>query len=296
MKGCGLSWKLEIIGRSTLPKIISSASGRASIEEIKRYFCSEYAIQLAANMTGIKYETLINGEYKILIEPVAYLLFNGQYFAMSAHQAALYDQILSGGLRAKMGNLIHKNLPLAMFLERPDLGYAAWNGNTSKSVSNDTIINYLGLGVVQFHDDPYTGDLEPSYEYIYRTDTDVITSVRIEADREYNPDNPLTARFQVGSDNYVVKNIVIPEFESQLVWIKWHTPTKPQDITIRVTVGGKTQYVKAKIEEIVDNEPPDLKANDRNDTYMIPNKPSEAEMESLSWGVWSASWHAYWVW
>ena len=41
---------------------------------------------------------------------------------MSAHQAALYDQMLSGGLRAKMVSLTHKNLPLAMFLERADLG------------------------------------------------------------------------------------------------------------------------------------------------------------------------------
>lgn len=291
-----------------MPKIISSASGAASIEEIKRYFCSEYAVQLVANVTGINYDTLINGNYKILIEPIAYFLFNGQYFAMSAHQAALYDQILSGGLRAKMVSLSHKNLPLAMFLEHADLGYAAWTGSTSKAVSNDTIINYLGLGIVRFTEEEIITEYEfPSSEgngllgnpvtrYTYRTDTEVITAVQVNADREYNPDNPLTARFVVGSQNYIVKDIVIPEDESQLIWIKWRTPPNPQDISIRVTIGGRTKYIQAKIEDLTDNEPPDPKANDRNDAFTAPNLPSEAQIQYLTWGVWSASWHAYWVW
>ena len=30
-------------------------------------------------------------------------------------------------------------------------------------------------------------------QYAYRTDTDVITSIKVTADKEYNPDNPLTA-------------------------------------------------------------------------------------------------------
>ena len=106
----------------SMPKIISSASGASSITEIKRYFCSEYVIKLIANQTDIDYETLINGNFKILIEPVAYFMFGGKYFAVSATQAALYDKILSGGLRAKMVSLTHKNLPFAMFLEHPDLG------------------------------------------------------------------------------------------------------------------------------------------------------------------------------
>ena len=305
----------------SMPRIISSGSGATSIEAIKRYFCSEYAVKLVANTTGIEYNTLINGQYKILIEPVAYFLFNGTYFAMSAHQAALYDQMLSGGLRAKMVSLTHKNLPLAMFLERADLGYPAWTGTTTKTVSNDTIINYLGLGVVKFTDepipeesietpDPDDGDFwwgiawlygggsgrPAGTQYAYRTDTDVITSVRVTADQEYNPDNPLTAKFKIGSDTYIVEDIVIPEDESQIVWVKWHTPDTPQEVQIRVTIGGRTRTATATIEEVVDNEPPDPKANDRNDLFVMPSVPVETETQSLSWGVWSASWHANWVW
>ncbi|MBQ6907885.1 MAG: hypothetical protein IJQ28_05850, partial [Clostridia bacterium] len=288
----------------SMPKIISSGSGAASITAIKKYFCSEYVVKLVANQTGFEYETLIDGNYKILIEPVAYFLFNGNYFAMSATQAALYDQILSGGLRAKMVSLSHKNLPLAMFLEHPDLGYAAWNGVTSKAVSNDTIINYLGLGIVRFTEEEiYTGGGgfseitgSPVIEYDYRTDTDVITAIRVTADREYNPDNSLTARFIIGANNYIVKNIVIPEDESQLVWVKWHTPPDAQNITITAVIGGKSYYILAKVAELADNEPPDPKANDRNDTFTVPNIPTESSSQTLSWGVWSAAWHAYWVW
>lgn len=305
----------------SMPRIISSGSSSASIDEIKRYFCSEYAVQLVANTTGIEYDTLINGQYKILIEPVAYFLFNGNYFAMSAHQAALYDQMLSGGLRAKMVSLTHKNLPLAMFLERAELGYPAWTGTTTKNVSNDTIINYLGLGVVHFTEEPIpeesietpdpeeddwwygfgwmygVGNGNPAGpQYAYRTDTDVITSIRVTADQEYNPDNPLSARFVIDGNNYLVEDIVIPEDESQIVWVKWHTPDEPGEVTIRVTVGGRTRTARATIEEIVDNEPPDPKANDRNDLFQMPNVPVQTETETLSWGVWSASWHAYWEW
>ena len=305
----------------SMPRIISSGSSSASIDEIKRYFCSEYAVQLVANTTGIEYDTLINGQYKILIEPVAYFLFNGNYFAMSAHQAALYDQMLSGGLRAKMVSLTHKNLPLAMFLERAELGYSAWTGTTTKTVSNDTIINYLGLGVVHFTEEPIpeesietpdpeeddwwfgfawmygVGNGNPAGpQYAYRTDTDVITSIRVTADQEYNPDNPLSARFVIDGNNYLVEDIVIPEDESQIVWVKWHTPDEPGEVTIRVTVGGRTRTARAVIEEIVDNEPPDPKANDRNDLYQLPNVPVQTETETLSWGVWSASWHEYWEW
>ena len=305
----------------SMPRIISSGSSSASIDEIKRYFCSEYAVQLVANTTGIEYDTLINGQYKILIEPVAYFLFNGNYFAMSAHQAAFYDQMLSGGLRSKMVSLTHKNLPLAMFLERAELGYPAWTGTTTKNVSNDTIINYLGLGVVHFTEEPIpeesietpdpeeddwwygfgwmygVGNGNPAGpQYAYRTDTDVITSIRVTADQEYNPDNPLSARFVIDGNNYLVEDIVIPEDESQIVWVKWHTPDEPGEVTIRVTVGGRTRTARAVIEEIVDNEPPDPKANDRNDLYQLPNVPVQTETETLSWGVWSASWHEYWEW
>ena len=71
-------------------------------------------IMIIAELTGFNYDTLINGDYKILLEPIAYMTFNGVKIAMTATEAALYDQQLGGGLRSKMVSLSHKNLPLAM--------------------------------------------------------------------------------------------------------------------------------------------------------------------------------------
>lgn len=56
-----------------IPRIISSGSGQASIEEIKQYFCSEYTLMRIADVTGMNYNILISGGYKLLLEPIAYV-------------------------------------------------------------------------------------------------------------------------------------------------------------------------------------------------------------------------------
>lgn len=102
---------------------------------------------------GMDFDTLVNGDYKIIIEPIAYLNYDGQQFAMTATEAALYDQVVSGNLRYWMGSLTHQNLPLAIFLEEADLGYPAWSGSTTSKVSNEQIISSLGIGIVRFNDE-----------------------------------------------------------------------------------------------------------------------------------------------
>lgn len=131
-----------------MPRIISTGSYSASIEAIKKYFCSEYAVKLVAQQTGIAYEELIGGQYKLFLEPIAYFKHNGIMMAMTAHEAALYDNQAGGSLRKTMTSLTHKNLPLAMFLEYADMGFPAYTGATNKTCSNDTIITYLGMGIV----------------------------------------------------------------------------------------------------------------------------------------------------
>ena len=53
----------------------------------------------------------------------------------------------------------------------------------------------------------------------------------------------------INGNNYLVENIVIPEGESQLIWVKWHTPAEPGEVPIRVTVGGRTRSTRAVIEK-----------------------------------------------
>ena len=109
---------------------------------------------MVAEATGIGYEDLISGQYKLLIEPMVFFTYNGQYYAMTATEAALYDQMASGGLRSKMASLTHQNLPLALYLEYSDLGFPVWSGGASGRQSNTDIINALGLGIVWFDEVP----------------------------------------------------------------------------------------------------------------------------------------------
>lgn len=283
----------------TMPRIISTGSSKASIEAIKKYFCDEIIVRYIAELTGISYDDLITGKYKLLLEPIAYFKHNGVMYAMTAHEAALYDNQTGGALRRTMTSLTHKNLPLAMYLEYSDLGFAAYSGPTNKTCSNDTIIAYLGMGIVRFEEQPPEQPEPTDYDYEYRVDTDVITPVTLYAGSEINPDGPATVTFTIKGSTYRMSNIVIPEGDSQLAWVKWHTPSEPQDITITVRTNRGTlsqTTIKAKVVDLSGNDPPDPKATDTAGSWRPSSVPSREEKSYASWSVWWAQWHPYWVW
>ena len=283
----------------TMPRIISTGSSKASIEAIKKYFCDEIIVRYIAELTGISYDDLITEKYKLLLEPIAYFKHNGVMYAMTAHEAALYDNQTGGALRRTMTSLTHKNLPLAMYLEYSDLGFAAYSGPTNKTCSNDTIIAYLGMGIVRFEEQPPEQPEPTDYDYEYRVDTDVITPVTLYAGSEINPDGPATVTFTIKGSTYRMRNIVIPEGDSQLAWVKWHTPSEPQDITITVRTNRGTlsqTTIKAKVVDLSGNDPPDPKATDTAGSWRPSDVPSREEKSYAAWSVWWAQWHPYWVW
>lgn len=283
----------------TMPRIISTGSSKASIEAIKKYFCDEIIVRYIAELTGISYDDLITEKYKLLLEPIAYFKHNGIMYAMTAHEAALYDNQTGGALRRTMTSLTHKNLPLAMYLEYSDLGFAAYSGPTNKTCSNDTIIAYLGIGIVRFEEQPPEQPEPTDYDYEYRVDTDVITPVTLYAGSEINPDGPATVTFTIKGSTYRMSNIVIPEGDSQLAWVKWHTPSEPQDITITVRTNRGTlsqTTIKAKVVDLSGNDPPDPKATDTAGSWRPSSVPSREEKSYAAWSVWWAQWHPYWVW
>ena len=283
----------------TMPRIISTGSSKASIEAIKKYFCDEIIVRYIAELTGISYDDLITEKYKLLLEPIAYFKHNGVMYAMTAHEAALYDNQTGGALRRTMTSLTHKNLPLAMYLEYSDLGFAAYSGPTNKTCSNDTIIAYLGMGIVRFEEQPPEQPEPTNYDYEYRVDTDVITPVTLYAGSEINPDGPATVTFTIKGSTYRMSNIVIPEGDSQLAWVKWHTPSEPQDITITVRTNRGTlsqTTIKAKVVDLSGNDPPDPKATDTAGSWRPSSVPSREEKSYAAWSVWWAQWHPYWVW
>lgn len=280
-----------------LPTIISDGSG-ASIEEIRSYFTDEQVVKRIAEHTRIEFDDLTNGDYKLMVEPIVYITFNGIRTAMTATEAALYNMQTGGEMINKMGPLSHKNLPLAMFLEKDDLGYTAWTGSKNSYMTDSDIIQYLGVGIVSFKEPEEEVEVAAS-DYEYRVDTDVYTSITVTGG-EHTPDNPVTVRFYIKNKVYTVGNIVYPKGASQLVWCKWHTPNTEQTVNIKVTVTGGASASKTNITaNIVDlnkNPPPDPTADDRNDSFRAVSVPNREQRTSAAWSVWSAYWQPKWVW
>lgn len=286
-----------IIPSQELPKIIATNSGTGSITAIKSYFCDEQVLRGICDYTAFEYDELIGGDYKLIIEPLAAFLYSGTPFVMTATEAALYDQQVSGGLRNKMGALTHKNLPLALFLETPDMAYPAWDGSRSRLASNADIISSLGIGIVRFTEITEWPELS-EFDYEYRVDTDVITSVEVSGGQS-DPDNPVSVEFIIQGTTYTVSNVYYPEGDSQLAWVKWHTPSEPCVCTIRVNTrgGGWAQStITANIVDLDGNDPPNPVADDRNDSFRPSPVPANAEVMTASWGIWSPWWQENWVW
>ena len=280
-----------------LPKIISTGSSKASIAAIRSYFTDEQVIRAIAGYVGIDFDLLISGDYRIVVEPLAYLCYNGQQFAMTATEAALYDQVVNGDLRKKLGTLTHKNLPLAIFLEEADLGYAAWSGSRTEKASNGDIISSLGIGIVRFNE--VTTPPEPGeYDYEYRVNTEVITSVEVRGGQS-DPDNPVSVRFNIQGRTYTVSNVYYPDGDSQLAWVRWRTPAEPCVITISVSVygGGSAQgTITCNIVDLDGNDPPNPLADDRNNGFRLASVPKKEQVTSASWGIWSPWWQENWEW
>lgn len=219
-----------------LPTIVGGAGGN-NITAIKTYFTDENIIRNIAADTSISYDDLINGEYKLLLEPIAYFVFQGNKYAMTATEAAKYDVLSKHQLYAWMKSLTHQNLPLSMFLEKTDreLGLFKWTGARSGKQSNADIITFLGMGVVSFKEQEEPP--EPSeYDYEFHTDTDVIVSFHLENNTgdDITPDDDAYVKLHVGDQNYN-RQFVCPEGETQLVWVQYHTPDAPQIMNMTAT-------------------------------------------------------------
>ena len=213
-----------------MPRIVST-NGSNNIAAIKSYFTDEQVIRSIASITGMDFDILIGGDYKLLLEPMAYYTFQGVMIATTATEAAMYDEQVNGLLRTKMTSLSHKNLPLAMFLEVGDLGYPAWKGSTTKAASNADIKSSLGLGIVRFTEQPEP-PIVSAYDYEYRVNTEVITSVMISGGQS-DPDRPTRVSFIIDGRTYNVGNIYYPDGDSQLAWVKWSTPDTEQDMAMK---------------------------------------------------------------
>ena len=152
---------------------------------------------------------------------------------------------------------------------------------------------------MRFNEVPPEAPEVSTFDYEYRTNTEVITAVDVSGGQS-DPDHPVSVTFHVAGRSYRVSNVYYPEGDSQLAWIRWTTPDEPQTMTITVRVHGGGSVSKGTINvNIVDldeNPPPDPNADDRNDGFARPSLPENPQATSADWGVWRPWWYEHWVW
>lgn len=303
----------------TLPTIIDK-NGGSNIEAIRSYFTDREIVDFIALMSGITFDELTDGAYKLMLEPMSYFKYNGIMYAMTATEAALYDQKVNGNLKYWMGKLTHQNQPFSMFLQRTDLGIQPWVGSTTGKQPNESIINYLGVGIVSFK---YTEEQEPTGPEIpaetenpgepgggtggttnpitgsgtYRTDTDVITSVLVRSSYDVTPDDDAYVTFTILGQTYK-KQYVCPAGSSQLVWVRWHTPTTPQSINIKVSRSGVNGTIPVTISELKENTPPNpvfdgpgISAGQYQPNFRLATEPDWGKNTTATWREWYPTWH-----
>lgn len=285
-----------------LPTIIPSSGGGNNIVAIRSYFTDEYVIRFLATKAGMAYEELISGDYKLLLEPIAYFKYNGIQYAMTATEAALLDVKTSGDLRFQMSNLTHQNQPLAMFLEHSDLGIAAWDGATTGRQSNIDILKKLGVGIVSFTPEILIPD-PPQAEYVYRCNTSVITAALVpNRGSDLTPYSHSEAGGSVGYATFHIngstyrKQMICPSGSSQLMWVRWTTPSTPCEMTITVTPphGGGDIQIAVSVVELEEKTPPNPGYDGPGEGPGITHteyRPNFRPVEAPDWGhQTSASW------
>lgn len=276
---------------SGMPTIVNKSGGN-NIAAIRTFFTKENTVRYVADTLGMDYDTLVGGEYKLLIEPIAYFKYEGIFYAMTATEAAIFDPMTSGQLKYWMGTVTHQNLPLALFLEKDDtdLRLNKWTGKTSGKQSNANIMDFLGMGIVTFAERIIEAEVEGDYGF--RTDTDVIVAIQLKSSGTITPDNGAYLDIDIGGKKFS-KRFVCPSGGTQLVWIKWHTPDTPQDVPIHVTcsaIPSLNKQLNAHIVELVENVPPDPTFYDSNPSFKYEKPTGYGNRTSTQWGEWNCYW------
>lgn len=72
------------IPEQPLPTIISGGTYVADIETIRSYFTDEQVVRGISEHVGIDFDELTGGDYKLMLEPIAYVTYDGIRTALTA--------------------------------------------------------------------------------------------------------------------------------------------------------------------------------------------------------------------
>jgi hypothetical protein len=315
------------------PRIISNsmtsnpAADTARVDAIRDWFTDIEYYEWIIGQLGFSLADMQANGYMLALEPIAYFRYQGQNYAMTATEAALFDQLAGGALSAVMGPLTRQNLPLALFLEEDEFTDSPyrineWTGLTNSYISNSNIVNQLGIGYISYFSE--RADIAVSVSFSYPADTWVVTAFRLcnvqYAGGSWVPGNAITSRnpasaqFIINGTTYNISNIYIPSGGEQLIWVKWRTPVTPRTVTATITsstgylyntqnTGISDRYATTIIVSItiysndMENPPPDPTLDDTALSIGYTSASADSRKNTLlsdgtpsnSWTVWDCN-------
>ncbi|MCL2050847.1 MAG: hypothetical protein FWG91_03810 [Lachnospiraceae bacterium] len=280
-----------------LPRIIG-ASG--SIDAVKDYFCDEITLRNLCSHLSFSYESLVDGGYMVLFEPIMYFHYDGLLYAATATERAM----LGGGW---MPTTTRERLPLSSFLEHdePDFGFLAWAGPSSGVRTIEEMFAYLGMGMIRFRGGPPAppGPPGPAADFLYLADTYVYTYIDVTNNNSYgfphspykfgegeqHGDSPLTVTFHTPSGSHSYDLSIGANSEGR-AFVRWKTPAYPipagtMDISLSQSSGIAFSKPTYMVIEPQAGSPPDPEARDRHDGFARPHYAQEYNMATASWLV-----------
>lgn len=171
-------------------------------------------------------------------------------------------------------------------------GSSGGDGGAGSGGSSNPVPGGIGLG-----------------SYSYPTSTTVITSVTLmntgtSEEQDIGIYNPATVTFKVNNQTYTVPNVYIPHGGTQLVWIKWKTPSTAQNLNMSITTtqgafstsSGAVGSMSLSITIYSygsENTPPDPVADDTAKMFAYNTSSSTSYLNSLSTVTSSTSWYVW---
>ncbi len=251
-------------------------SGAAGKSEKKKWLKKRKNIKALAENMNVSITDLKNPKNRIVVEPVFYFHLEGKYYGLTAHEIALKDEelIKSGKIciRQKHLSRSHKAIPSSDYLEREEFGIEPLPIRYRRSgivYNNETILKYMGISIFRPLEDEDKPKEEKdtvieSFDYIYRCDTDVYTSVILKMGSDSTPESPLTVSFDIPEIGILVaKDVYAPKGYEQMAWVKWHTPKEPKDMIVNISSNkGGSKSIKVRVEKNSSWEPHNPLATD----------------------------------
>ena len=271
----------------------------------------------------------VDGKYKnkvpwvVIYEPViiAYLKDNKTKLAFTATEYALaqklgYFNFKHSSNGEDIASMTEENLPNSVVLESEWFGYKPYSPlDPGVKWSLDRIIQGGGWGMRFLssygsgYDDEMNYGSNDTFDYTYRTDTDVISSVWVHSNDPavfITPDDRAYVTFTVNGVAFT-KEVYMPGGSGQLVFFRWHTPDTPGVINIDVQVtgnntavldsGSRSGSISANVVELVENTPPNPLVHDTApEDFEIQDVPYKPNRSTATWGEWTAKWIPNWVW